>query len=71
VTRYLPDPSDRQVIAEEIHALVSTHGTETPLCARHYARQTWPACARLPNDFDKRLWAGGADGRLLLDTLGK
>jgi hypothetical protein len=37
VTRYLPDPSDRQAIAEEIHALVSTAGTETPLGARHYA----------------------------------
>ncbi len=37
VTRYLPDPTDRAAIAEEITALVSTNGPETPLGAHSYA----------------------------------
>ncbi len=36
VTRYLSDPTDRAAIAEEITALVSTNGSETPLGAHHY-----------------------------------
>jgi translation elongation factor EF-G len=35
VTRYLPDPIDRQALADEIYALMST-GPETPIGARSY-----------------------------------
>jgi hypothetical protein len=36
MTRYLPDPTERQRIAEEIHALISTQESEIPLSARNY-----------------------------------
>lgn len=36
VTRYLPDPKERAAIAEEINALISTNGPETPLGAHSY-----------------------------------
>ena len=35
VIRYVPDPNDRQAIAEEVHALISTD-PETPLGAHTY-----------------------------------
>ena len=35
VTRYVPDPTDRQAIAEEVHALLSTD-PETPFGAHSY-----------------------------------
>jgi len=36
VTHYLPDPADRASIAEEITALISMNGPETPIGAHHY-----------------------------------
>jgi hypothetical protein len=37
VTNYLPDPNDRAAIAEELHALISSQSTETPLGASSFA----------------------------------
>ena len=36
VTHYLPDPADRAAITEEITALISMNGPETPIGAHHY-----------------------------------